>query len=73
MELARAAPVLVLYYHWRLAGYALRRAQLALGVHAIARVDRAALARALPRPPSRADARFVFGDRTRAESPEASR
>jgi glycosyltransferase involved in cell wall biosynthesis len=73
MELARAAPVLVLYYHWRLAGYALRRAQLALGVRAIARADRAALARALPRPPSRADARSVFGDRTRAESPEASR
>lgn len=50
-EIVRDAPVLVVYYHARLAGFLLRRAQLALGVRAIARADRAALARALPKPP----------------------
>lgn len=49
-ELLRAAPALFVYYHARLAGYLLRRAQLALGVRRITRVDPRDLARTLPTP-----------------------
>ncbi len=49
LELVRAAPALVVYYHWRLAGYLVRRVQLV----AARRPDAGTTARrALPSPPA---------------------
>lgn len=50
-QLLRIAPVLVLYYHLRLAGYLLRRVQLLVGIRPISRIDPATFASAMPRPP----------------------
>lgn len=50
LELVQIAPALIAYYHVRLAGYLVRRLQLALGLRPLERVDRAALARLLPAP-----------------------
>ncbi|MFM1823635.1 MAG: putative glycosyltransferase EpsH [Planctomycetota bacterium] len=49
LELVRAAPALLLYYHWRLAGYLVRRAQL-VGRRRPARAG--AGRHALPAPPA---------------------
>lgn len=51
-ELVRAAPALAVYYHARLAGYLVRRAQLAAGVRRPARPGTPT--RALPSPPAAA-------------------
>ena len=51
VELLRAAPALIVYYHVRMAGFVWRAAQLRLGVSRIERVSPATLARDLPQPP----------------------
>ena len=52
IELLRASPALVVYYHVRLAGWLRRRIQLRLGIQPIDRVSPETLASAMPRPES---------------------
>jgi len=53
LELLCAAPALTVYYHIRLAGYLMRRIEIARHIRRPERVDIAQLAENLPRPPSR--------------------
>ena len=52
MQLMRIGPVLVLYYHLRLAGYVIRRSQLLVGIRPIVRIDPVTFASEMPRPPA---------------------
>ena len=52
IELLRASPALVVYYHVRLAGWLRRRIQLRLRIQPIDRVSPETLASAMPRPES---------------------
>ena len=54
LQLMKITPVLVLYYHLRLAGYLRRRVQLILGVDSVEREDSSSIGRGMPKPPAEA-------------------